>query len=145
MTVSTSNGYFFGFLTVIPCLYSAFDNYAALLSSLTEISVVDCSKNNMLVSKTDLDIEPSFLTLGPMHFAVGANNNIWYYRWRQDLGDITQPQIVSLALKREYFGTIKQVVMNEAWTAVLSEGKVSLHLIDSEEYNGGATDDRRFP
>lgn len=58
MTVSTSNGYFFGFLTVIPCLFSAFDNFAGLLSSLTEISVVDCSRNNMLVCKTDLDIEP---------------------------------------------------------------------------------------
>jgi len=89
MTLSTSGGYFFGFLTVIPCLYSAFDNFAGLLSSLTEISVVDCARQNMLVSKTDLDIEPQFLTMGPLHFAVGANNNIWYYRWRTDYGEIT--------------------------------------------------------
>jgi len=42
LTVTTANGYFMGFLTVIPCLYSAHSHYAAILSSLTEISVVDC-------------------------------------------------------------------------------------------------------
>ena len=81
LTVTTANGYFMGFLTVIPSLYSAFDCYAAILSSLTEISVVDCAKNNMVVAKADLEIEPAFLNLGPNHFAVGINNSIWYYRW----------------------------------------------------------------
>jgi hypothetical protein len=52
MTITTSNGYFFGFLTVVPSLCSSNDTYAALLSSLTEVSVVDCNKNNMIVAKT---------------------------------------------------------------------------------------------
>lgn len=39
-------------------------------------------------------------------------------------------QVVSLVCKREYFGTIKQVAMNDEWTAVLSEGKVTLHMIE---------------
>lgn len=82
MTVTTGNGYFFGFLTVVPSLCSACNINVALLSSLTEISVVDCSRNNMIVAKTNLDIEPTFLTLGPFHFAVGVNNAIWYYRWK---------------------------------------------------------------
>lgn len=64
MTVTTSSGYFFGFLTVIPSLCSAFGINAALLSSLTEVSIVDCNKNNMIVAKANLDIEPTFLTLG---------------------------------------------------------------------------------
>lgn len=76
MTITTGNGYFFGFLTVIPSLCAANDTYAALLSSLTEISVVDCSKNNMIVAKMNLDIEPTFLNLGGQHFAVGINNSI---------------------------------------------------------------------
>ena len=59
LSVTTSNGYFFGFLTQIPSVCSASDNYAALLSSLTEISVVDCVKNNMIVAKATLDVEPS--------------------------------------------------------------------------------------
>lgn len=54
LTIATSNGYFMGFLTVIPSLYSAFDQHAAILSSLTEVSVVDCAKNNMVVAKTEL-------------------------------------------------------------------------------------------
>ena len=85
LTVTGQSGYYFGFLTVIPQLYASFDNYACLLSSLTEISVVDCTRNNMIVSKTELDIEPTFLTLGPNHFAVGINNSIWYYKWRNEM------------------------------------------------------------
>ena len=86
MTVTTQSGYFLGFLTVIPSLNSAFDTYAALLSSLTEISVVDCSKNNMVVAKAELKIEPTFMHLGPVHFAVGINSSIFYYKWRNDMG-----------------------------------------------------------
>ena len=82
LVVTTGNGYFFGFLTVIPSLCASYDSYAALLSSLTEVSVVDCVKNNMIVAKVDLDIEPTFLTMGSYHFAVGINNSIWYYRWK---------------------------------------------------------------
>jgi len=43
MTVTTSNGYCFGFLTIVPSLCSSNNNYAAILSSLTEVSVVDCN------------------------------------------------------------------------------------------------------
>ena len=84
LTVTTSNGYFMGFLTVIPQLFSAYDSYVSLLSSLTEVSVVDTSQNNMVIAKTDLDFEPGFVNLGPQHFAVGINSSISYYRWRSD-------------------------------------------------------------
>ena len=108
LTVATSNGYFMGFLTVIPNLYSAFEHYASILSSLTEISVVDCSKQNMVVAKAELEIEPTFLNLGTNHFAVGINNAIWYYRWKQPRGALKQAEnAVNLVCKREYFGTIK--------------------------------------
>lgn len=83
LTVTTANGYFLGFLTSIPSLCAAHDNYAALLSSLTEMSVVDCVKNNMIVAKTNLEVEPSFMSLGGYHFAAGANSSVWFYRWRQ--------------------------------------------------------------
>ena len=48
--------------------------------------------------------------------------------------------VINLSCKREYFGTIKQVVMNDVWTAVLSEGKVSLHPVEDE-----SAPDIRFP
>ena len=81
LTITTATGYFMGFLTVIPSLYAAWDKYAATLSSLTEVSVIDCPQNNMLIAKAELDIEPTFLEMGPSHFAVGINNQVSYYRW----------------------------------------------------------------
>ena len=88
LTVTCSNGYFLGFLTIIPSLCSSFDIFAGLLSSLTEVSVVDCSKNNMVIIKSELEIEPQFLQMGVQHFAVGINNQIWYYKWRSITGDV---------------------------------------------------------
>lgn len=105
MTVATSNGYFLGFLTVIPSLCSSYDIYAGLLSSLTEVSVVDCTKNNQVVAKTDLECEPTFLNMGIQHFAVGINNQVWYYKWRSLVGD--QEEGCMLVCKREHFGTVK--------------------------------------
>ena len=36
----------------------------------------------MIIGKTDLDIEPHHINIGPDHFAVGINDSVWYYRWR---------------------------------------------------------------
>jgi WD repeat-containing protein 19 len=141
LTVTTSNGYFLGFLTIIPSLCSSFETYAGILSSLTEVSVVDCTKSNQVIAKTELEVEPTFLHMGPSHVAVGINNQIWYYRWRSGHGP--EPEIIdtaSLMCKREHFGTIKQVVMNNTWTAVLSDGKVALHCIEDQSQN-----DIKFP
>ena len=82
MSITTSMGYFIGFLTVVPQLYSSYKSYAALLSSLTEVSVIDCARNNMIIGKAELEIEPQHINIGPDHFAVGINDSVWYYRWR---------------------------------------------------------------
>lgn len=37
-----------------------------------------------------------------------------------------------LVCKREHFATVKQVVMNDSWTAVLTDGKVILHSIEDQ-------------
>jgi WD repeat-containing protein 19 len=63
-------------------LFSAYKSYCALLSSLTEVSVIDCARNNMIIGKADMEIEPHHLSIGPDHFAVGINDSIWFYRWR---------------------------------------------------------------
>lgn len=82
ISLTTSGGYFVGFLTVVPQLFSAYRNYAALLSSLTEVSIIDVARNNMIIGKADLDIEPHHINIGSDHFAVGINDGVWYYRWR---------------------------------------------------------------
>lgn len=123
LTVTTSNGYFIGFLTVIPSLFSSFETHVALLSSLTEVSVIDCGKNNQIIVKVGLDIEPTFLRMGPIHFCVGINSAISYYKWRSSKAKVV--------CKRDYFTSIKAVCMNDVWTAVLSTtGTVSLHMIE---------------
>ena len=45
-----------------------------------------------------------------------------------------------LVCKREHFGSIKQVVMNDSWTAVLFDGKVVLHCIEEQSQH-----DIKFP
>jgi hypothetical protein len=95
----------------------------------------------MVIAKMELEIEPGFINLGSQHFAVGINSSIWYYRWRTDSfrsDDIKSD--VALVCKRDYFGTIKQVCMNDIWTAVLSDGIVSIHMIENS--NG---DDFKLP
>ena len=53
-----------------------------MLTSLTEVSVIDCARNNMVIGKTDLEVEPQHLNIGPDHLALGSNDTVWYYRWR---------------------------------------------------------------
>ena len=134
MSVTTSMGYFLGFLTVVPQLFSAYRSYAALLSSLTEVSVVDCARNNMIIGKAELDIEPHHINIGPDHFAVGINDAVWYYRWRPiGASDVTSQSMVQLVCKRDFMGTVKKVVMNEAWAAALTDGQVFLHSIEDDQ------------
>ncbi len=104
MTISTSNGYLYGYLMIIPSLNAACFNNIAYLSSLSEVSIIDCIKSFNTVAKIPLDIEPGFLGLGPNHTAVGINNKISYHKWRNEAGEIEEE--ASLVCKREYFGTI---------------------------------------
>ena len=46
--------------------------------------------------------------------------------------------------KRDYFGTVKQVELNDFWAAVLADDKCVLHPIKvDEEYN--STQEIKFP
>ena len=143
LTCTTSNGGFYGYLMVIPSLCCSYDTNIAMLSTLSEVAIKDTLRNNLVVGKISLDIEPGFLALGKYHCAVGINNNVWYYRWKSDTGQTSKGN-APLVCKREYFTTIKEVALNDRWTAVLSEGKWTLHFIESD-MNGGNSDDRRFP
>ena len=139
LVVCTSVGHTFGFLTVTPSLFDADQGFAAILTSLSEISIFDCVNKNALTTRLLLEIEPATLKLAEEHLAVASANMILYYRWAIAKGHHPLPE-PKLICKRDYFGTIKQIVLNEKWTAVLSDGKCTLHLIESE-----GVDDKRFP
>jgi WD repeat-containing protein 19 len=68
----------------------------------------------MIIGKTELEIEPHHISIGPDHFAVGINDGVWYYRWRP-IGavDVTKQAPVQCVTKRDYMGTVKKVVMND--------------------------------
>ena len=90
---------------IIPSLNAASFQHIAYLSSLSEVSIIDCSWQYLVVGKIDLDIEPGFLGLGPRHVAVGMNNRIMYYMWRDETLELLEGEN-PLVCKREYFGTI---------------------------------------
>lgn len=142
MSVATSQGFFLGFLTVVPQLFSAHRQYATLMSSLTEVSVIDCSRNNMIVGKCELEVEPQHINIGPDHFAVGANDGVWFYRWRPigASNNLISNSHSQLVCKRDYMSNVKKVVMNDMWAAALTDGQVFVHQIqdDMEQM-------RRFP
>ena len=70
------------------------------------------------------DIEPSFLALGPFHLALGMNNRAWFYL----LGETN----VDLLRDREYLGTVADMQLNADYCAVRYEGKIQLHVLESE-------------
>lgn len=67
LTCTTSNGYLYGFLMVIPGLCCAHGTHIAMLSTLSKVEIKDCLRNNLTVNKINLDIEPAFLALGENH------------------------------------------------------------------------------
>jgi WD repeat-containing protein 19 len=77
----------------------------------------------MIIGKTDLEVEPQHIAIGPDHLAVGINDSVWYYRWRPiGANEITSQSMIQLVGKREYMGVVKKVEMNDVWVAALTEG-----------------------
>lgn len=76
-----------------------------------------------------LEIEPSFIGVGPYHLAAGMNNRVWFY-------DLTksQPGVDDAPLKlkdRQYLGAVTSVRLNSEYAAVLFEGKLLLHMVST--------------
>lgn len=68
-----------------------------------------------------VDVEPTFLGVGPYHLVVGMNNRAWIYSLGEDSA--------MLLRDREYLGTITSVRVNGDYASVLYEGKIQFHLV----------------
>lgn len=68
-----------------------------------------------------VDVEPTFLGLGPYHLVVGMNNRAWIYTLSDDSA--------TLLRDRDYLGTVDSVYVSADYLAVLYEGKIQLHLV----------------
>lgn len=71
-----------------------------------------------------VDVEPTFLGIGPYHLVVGMNNRAWIYSLGEDSA--------MLLRDREYLGTVTSVRVNGDYASVLYEGKIQFHLVCQE-------------
>uniref|UniRef100_A0A182PEV0 Uncharacterized protein n=1 Tax=Anopheles epiroticus TaxID=199890 RepID=A0A182PEV0_9DIPT len=129
--VTTSQGAICVFVTKLHALYAVAPPRIALLSSLAEIAIYHYTADRQKSPPVliTLEIEPSFLTIGPYHMACGMNNHVWFY----DLGR-TLTDTPLLLGDREYMSEIKQVVLSSEYCAVLCGGQIMLHTLGNIVY-----------
>ncbi|KAF3852119.1 hypothetical protein F7725_005474 [Dissostichus mawsoni] len=137
LAVSTQKGTLHVFLTKLPILGSSFGTRLAYLTSLLEVTVSNQVEGESPVT-IEVEVEPTFIALGPYHVAVGMNNRAWFY----DLID-HKPGFKKLK-DIEYLGTIASMCLNSYYAAALFEGKVQLHMV-SQQRSGGEKQMKLFP
>nr|XP_054756020.1 WD repeat-containing protein 19-like isoform X1 [Lytechinus pictus] len=135
LAIGTQRGFMHVYLTKLPILGDAHGTRLAYLTSLLEVTVVNPIEQEPAIPIA-IEVEPTFVALGPYHLAAGMNNRAWFYV----LSDKDYYSIQSMQtgwwpekLKdHEYLGTINSMSLNSDYAAVSFENKVQLHLIESE-------------
>ncbi|CAB1425479.1 unnamed protein product [Pleuronectes platessa] len=124
LAISTQKGTLHGFLTMLPILGDSFGTRLAYLTSPLEVTVSNQVEGETPVA-IEVDIEPTFIAVGPYHVAVGMNKRAWFYA------------LVENGFKKlkdfKCLGTIASMCLNSNYAAALFEGKVQLHLIEGHE------------
>eukprot|EP00771_Trimastix_marina_P001515 gnl/Trimastix_PCT/2596.p1 GENE.gnl/Trimastix_PCT/2596~~gnl/Trimastix_PCT/2596.p1 ORF type:complete len:1355 (+),score=466.46 gnl/Trimastix_PCT/2596:60-4124(+) len=133
VTVATSTGALHCFLAKIPPMSACFEQRIGHLTSLREVTVTSLTQMEHPV-RVGIDVEPAFISVGPLHVAVGMNNRAWIYR---ALG----PD-VGLVAERECVGTIDALRLSSHYFAVLCDGYI---LLNATEPDPETHDTRRFP
>ncbi|NXU72617.1 WDR19 protein, partial [Oreotrochilus melanogaster] len=123
LAVSTRRGSLHVFLTKLPVLGDTCSTRIACLTSLLEVTVANHVEREPPV-RVSVEVEPSFVAIGVYHLAVGMNNRAWFYA----LGENNVKKLKDM----EYLGTVASMHLNSDYAAALFEGKVQLHMIESE-------------
>ncbi|XP_019617748.1 PREDICTED: WD repeat-containing protein 19-like [Branchiostoma belcheri] len=123
LAVSSQRGGLAVYLTKLPMLSDINGTRVAFLTSLLEVTITNGYEQEPTVS-ISIEVEPTFLALGPYHMAAGMNNRAWFYV----LGDKGPEKLKD----KEYLGTITSMKLNADYAAVMFEGKVQLHLVETE-------------
>ncbi|XP_033108550.1 WD repeat-containing protein 19-like isoform X2 [Anneissia japonica] len=131
LAVSSAKGGIHVYLTKLPVLGDAYGTRIAHLTSLLEVTVVNHVEQEPPFPIA-IEVEPTFVAIGPYHLAVGMNNRAWFY-----LLGTKGPEKLS---DREYLGTIVGMSLNADYVAVAFENQVQLNLIEPE--NGSTSEDR---
>lgn len=130
LTIATAAGNMYNFLVKMASLSAVSGTIVGYLSSLREMSVVDCSRRGRSVD-VPLTLEPTVIAVGPRHVAAGMNNKVYFHR----IGGGG-----ALVLEQEYVGSVKKVMISGVYAAVLTDGKVTVHMIE-----GNQQQSRLFP
>lgn len=130
----------------------------------TALAVIVFPQENPVV--IEVEVEPTFIALGPYHVAVGMNNRAWFYALNEQEPGVCLVVIMScylpckyvrlllkydltavfktgfIQLKNiEYLGTIASMCLNVDYAAALFEGKVQLHMVGhGRSFFNGSTD-----
>ncbi|XP_051820903.1 WD repeat-containing protein 19 [Antechinus flavipes] len=123
LAVSTQRGSLHVFLTKLPVLGDNCSTRIAYLTSLLEVTVANPVEGELPIT-VSVDVEPNFLAIGLYHLAVGMNNRAWFYA----LGEGYVKKLKDV----EYLGTVAKMCLHSDYAAVLFEGKIQLHMIESE-------------
>ncbi|XP_030349246.1 WD repeat-containing protein 19 isoform X1 [Strigops habroptila] len=123
LAVSSRRGSLHVFLTKLPILGDACSTRIAYLTSLLEVTIANHVERELPVT-VSVEVEPSFVAIGVYHLAVGMNNRAWFYA----LGENNVKKLKDV----EYLGTVASMHLNSDYAAALFEGKVQLHMIESE-------------
>uniref|UniRef100_A0A0L8I442 Anaphase-promoting complex subunit 4 WD40 domain-containing protein n=2 Tax=Octopus bimaculoides TaxID=37653 RepID=A0A0L8I442_OCTBM len=122
MAVSSLYGHLQVFLTKLPMLAVTYQTRIANLTSLLEVTVQDNINNDSPLA-ISIDIEPSFIALGPSHLAVGMNNIAWFYHLEK--GDKKLREV-------DYVGSVQSLKMNAIYVAAHIGDKIHLHILDAD-------------
>ncbi|XP_075715308.1 WD repeat-containing protein 19 [Rhinoderma darwinii] len=123
LAVSTQRGSLNVFLTKLPILGDTSGTKIAYLTSLLEVTVCNPVEGELPIT-VSVEVEPNFVAVGPYHVAVGMNNRAWFYALTEN--------VVERLKDMEYLGTVASMCLNSDYAAALFEGKVQLHMIESE-------------
>nr|XP_022918657.1 WD repeat-containing protein 19 [Onthophagus taurus] len=143
--VCTKSGSLNVYISYMPTLVSVCGPRIAILSSLMEVNLYNfkSDKSKLIPIPVTLEVEPSFISVGPYNLATGLNNRVWFY-------DLTRSHPYSenspLLLKdREYLGGISGLKMNAEYVSVLYNGKIQMHMIETPEMEMDERESIIFP
>ncbi|GAB0091086.1 WD repeat-containing protein 19 [Sergentomyia squamirostris] len=143
LAVTTAQGGLCVFVTQLHSLSAVCTPRVALLSSLAEVTIYSCNPERVKSppAVVNLEVEPSFIGLGPKHLACGMNNHVWFY----DLGRSLRDGALLLG-DREYMSEVKVVQLTADFCGVLCGRHAMLHPIESTpSENTERREPRQFP
>lgn len=131
LAISTVQGGFCIFVTQLSSLYAVNAPRIAVLTNLSEVSIYNFDPDvqgyrNQLArpSVVTLELEPDFISVGPLHLACGLNNHVVFY----DLGKHDQALQLDT---REFHSQVSNIKMTDTLCSVLCGGQVILQTIES--------------